>query len=246
MSDNEKSSHLPDTFFNKLLLKENPFALRDELFGSQRDPKDVWGLVDSLLCGIEREANKVLFDQNNPPPFYAEEQFSDELTEDQFWNLFGLHQKAFTDKQANAIGALRSIGILRRRSDPPEPGEVYDATTVGKIIMETVLLVMAAFRGDFWTDIWPDAEKNIIRENRLRENSTSANQKRWELNGQLRDWSQQLAKQKCVGRRNITCSARFILEEMHRAKALTKFPAHKTVMSWIRPVFPRAHKKKPR
>jgi hypothetical protein len=51
---------LSKTFVNIHLLNEEPFELRQDLFGGGRHPDNIWGIVDTLLYTIEDEAKKVL------------------------------------------------------------------------------------------------------------------------------------------------------------------------------------------
>ncbi|HEY2987848.1 MAG TPA: hypothetical protein VGL11_08980, partial [Candidatus Binatia bacterium] len=49
---------LSDTFFNRNLLHQNPFSLREELFiGHTKE--DGWIILENLLCAIEHEAELV-------------------------------------------------------------------------------------------------------------------------------------------------------------------------------------------
>jgi hypothetical protein len=228
----------PSTFFNQALLKENPFTLRDELFGSHRDPKDIWALVDSLICAIEHEARKVL--KQNPPPFYAEE-LLDGLTKDQsppVWNLFGHHRNAFTHQQANAVAALRSIGILRRQfPDPSVSDQVYDSAAVGKIVMEAVALLMAAFRGEFWTSIWPNAQKNMIRVARNKQNSPLANEAKKRRAEEVAKWCREWARQYYLDREMTIKAAARKTRQAFKEKRTEEPPSHATIMRYIRELF---------
>lgn len=118
---------LADTFFNRNLLLVDPVELREELF-STRSKEEYWGLLENLLWALEHDAELVL--KETPGD--------------------------------SAIEVLRSVQIIRKEFrlrkvnghyilDGIERGveQTYDSKTVAKIVLETALLIMAAFRGDF-------------------------------------------------------------------------------------------------
>src|SRR5688572_30022631 len=86
-----------------------------------------------------------------------------------------------TQKQKNAVAALRSILILRALSKARlTPSHYYfsgdehsyESNAVARIVMETIVLVMAAFRGEFSED-W---EPHIVKGLELEQKAQTRNQ----------------------------------------------------------------------
>ena len=169
--ENRWPDWLSKSFVNISLLQQDPINLREELFGSLRDPGNQWGLVDNLLYVIELEATKVLDED--------ERRYIPGLTENQFENFY-LGQSN-TAKQANAIAALRSIEVIRSLTHvfdnhgyqmcDPHGTHTYESLTVAKIIMEATTLIMAAIRGELWEDVWTHADRHAEQQRHLRETS---------------------------------------------------------------------------
>ena len=169
-------SWLSESFVNVHLLQQDPIDLRSDLFGGLRDPRNQWGLVNNLLYAIEREATKILNED--------ERRYIAGLTENQFEDFY-LWQTSNTPKQANAIGALRAIEVIRSLTNvfdnhgypmcDPHAAHTYESLTVAKIIMEVTTLIMAAIRGELHEEVWLHADENAHRERRLRETAPKAN-----------------------------------------------------------------------
>ncbi len=131
------------TFFNSVLLQRGAFEIRDEVFGGHRE-EDYWAMVANLLSGLEYWAKKVLKDN---PRFIERE---------------------------NAIAVLRSVREIRKEFrlrkvqggyilDGIERGveQIYESRTVAKLMLETSLLITAAFRGDFRSKYWNHIERGV-------------------------------------------------------------------------------------
>lgn len=158
------------TFVNIQLLQENPIMLREDLFRS-RPEYEWWGIIDGVLSTIEQGAKKVLKVLEENAPAYACK--IKEITEDQFWDAFGYEN--LTPKQANAIAALRSIAVIHSEffeSDKNGYHPYKDADpTTAKMLLEMMLLVLAAIRGELWENVWPKIEDAFKQQRRLQENS---------------------------------------------------------------------------
>jgi hypothetical protein len=191
---------LRDTFFNRNLLDRNPFELRDELF-LEHTKDQGWGIVENLLWAIEHEAELVLKGKAR-----LEDPLGGPYSEKDIFEIYG-HSKLPSD-QANAIAALRSIQQIRKEFrlrevhagqyilDGIERGveQTYDSRTVAKLVLEAALLVMAAFRGDFWGKYWDDIERSVRRRFHLREASSLGTNKLKERAAVLRKKCVEIAK----------------------------------------------------
>ena len=137
---------LPENFFDDILLSADPFALRDEIFS--RNKEQFPYLFETLIDAIKRDIEKILGD--NPPQIDVSREFIDStfwLSEAEF-RLLSLYRKKLTHKQANAIAALRSIRSIKREYFARE--HLRNDPNVAMILLETVCLIVAAIRGDFF------------------------------------------------------------------------------------------------
>ena len=122
-------------------------------------------IINSLLSSIEREATKVLNDDGR--------RFIAGLTESQFNDFYSLQKESNTPKQANAIGALRAIEVIRSLTHvldnhgylmcDPRVDHTYDSLTVSQLLLETATLILAAVRGEAWEDHWPSVQQEYQR-----------------------------------------------------------------------------------
>lgn len=143
-------------FVNENLLQSDPIELRNDLFSRRRE--ELWMIVDALLSAIEREAKKTL--KASSTGKLAEDS---SLSEDDFWNEFSVAK--FTPREANAIAGLRSVQIIRlytqaektrdgRYLCDPNHNLTYDSFDVGKLLVEMMLAIMAAIRGELWEEFF--------------------------------------------------------------------------------------------
>ncbi len=159
------------------LLELDPFEIRNGVFSHSEE--EYWGMIENLLGALEWEAESVFKGKETPQ---LEDRRGLSVTEDNFWNLFGLGK--LPSDQANAIAVLRSVQQIRKEFrlrkvqghyilDGIERGidQMYDSRTVAQLMLEMALLITATFRGDFWGKYWDHIEWSVGRRAHLREAS---------------------------------------------------------------------------
>jgi hypothetical protein len=184
----ELPEHWPEwhlrTFVNEDFLREDPFKLRDALFINRYPNTSWWGIIEGLLYSIEREARRVL--KENPPPFDVDALFEaieqeakisstvsktdlDYHIEKHFYAYF--FEEELTHTQASAIAVLRGLNAIWQltgghcypsgtdRLYDPGSKHTFDTITTSRIVLEMVLVITNAIRGEFLETLEPLIER---------------------------------------------------------------------------------------